>query len=252
MMVAVRLFDAGADMTNIKIVTFGAPAVGNKNFAEYYKDKFDLTRVVMENDIIDVSLNIFGYTHFGNVIKYKQSESSTQYSHSVALYLDTALRNFYDAGLKMKTYKKLETPIYIAPIQYVRKSFNKVDEKYSKEILRDGYASRFNNVTFAEPDFVEIKKADDFSYNIKQYVDEAKKTGSKFIIVPLIHTKSVKDAKQYTVRVLVEEIMFDGKGHLISMNTSGMTTTDVTILDAEFFGQELLREDREKFINGGE
>ena len=155
-------------------------------------------------------------------------------------------------GLKMRTYKKLETPIYIAPVQYVRKSFNKADEKYAKEILRDGYASRFTQVTFAEPDFIEIKKADDFSYNIKQYVDEAKKTGSKFIIVPLIHTKPVKDAKQYTVRVLVEEIMFDSKGHLISMNTSGMTTTDVTILDAEFFGQELLREDREKFINGGE
>lgn len=250
MMIAVRLVDAGANMSNIKVVTFGAPAIGNKNFAEAYKDKINLTRVVMDSDIIDVSLNIFGYTHFGEVVDYKQVESQTQYSHAVSLYLDCALRNFYDAGLKINSQTKISTPVYIAPIKIVEKSFKAVDEKYVKEVLRDGYASRFTNVTFGEPNFAEIKKAADFSYNVREYLDAVKKSGSKFIIVPLIHTKPVRDAKQRTLRVLVEEFICDNKGHLLSMNTSGMTTTETTILDAVFFGQEFLREDREKTISG--
>lgn len=249
MMIAVRMVDAGADMSNIKVVTFGAPAVGNKNFAEKYRDKINLTRAVMDSDIVDVSLDIFGYTHFGELINYKQVESSTQYSHAMSLYLDCALRNFYDANLKIDSKDKIKTPVYIAPIKIVRKSFKPIDEKYVKEVLIDGYASRFPNVTLGDPNFVEIKKANEFSYNVKEYIDVAKNSGSKFIIVPLIHTKPIRDAKQNTMRVLLEELIFDANGRLLSMNTSGMTSTDVTILDAAFFGQEFLREDREKTVS---
>lgn len=249
MMIAVRLVDAGANMDNVKVVTFGAPAIGNKNFAEKYKDKIHLTRAVMDSDIVDVSLNIFGYTHFGEVVDYKQVESSTQYSHAMSLYLDCAMRKFYDAGLKIDSQDKIKTPIYIAPMKIVRKSFKPIDESYVKKVLIDGYASRFANVTFGTPNFVEIKKDADFSYSVKEYLEAAKSAGSKFIIVPLIHTKPVRDAKQNTTRVLVEEIIFDSNGHLLSMNTSGMTSKDVTILDAAFWGQEFLRDDREKTVS---
>ena len=248
MMTAVRLFDAGANMQNIKIITFGAPAIGNKNLAEKYKDKFNLTRVVMDSDIVDVSLDIFGYTHFGEVVDYKQVESSTQYAHAVSLYFDCALRNFYDAEMNMDSLNKIETPIYIAPIKIVQKSFTADDEKYIKKIIYDGYTSRFKNVKFSEPPFEEIKKAADFSYSVKEYLDAAKNSGSRFIIVPLIHSKPIRDAKQRTLRVLFEEIIFDANGHLLSMNTSGMTTKELTNLGAAFFGQEFLREDREKTL----
>ena len=248
MMTAVRLVDAGANMDNVKVVTFGAPAIGNKNFAEKYRDKIHLTRAVMDSDIVDVSLNIFGYTHFGEVVDYKQVESSTQYAHAMTLYLDCAMRKFYDADLKINSQNKIKTPVYIAPIKIVHKSFKPIDEKYIKPVLIDGYAARFSNVTFGTPNFVEIKKSADFSYSVKGYIEAAQSAGSKFIIVPLIHTKPVRDAKQNTMRVLVEEIIFDSNGHLLSMNTSGMTSKDVTILDAAFWGQEFLRDDREKTV----
>lgn len=250
MMIAARLVDAGANLSNVKIVTFGAPAVGNKSFAENYQDKINLTRIVMESDLIDVSLNLFGYEHFGEVVKYKQAEASNQHSHAMTLYLDTALRNFYDAGLEFNFANKIETPIYIAPIRIVKESFKPINENYVKSILRDGYISRFSNVTFGEPNYTEIKKSADFSYSVSEYIDAAKNSGSKFIIVPLIHTKPIKDSKQPATRVLFEEMIFDAQGHLLSMNTSGMTTNSVTILDAAFFGQEFLREDRELRVKG--
>jgi triacylglycerol esterase/lipase EstA (alpha/beta hydrolase family) len=248
MMIAVRLVDAGADMKNIKVITFGAPAVGNKNFVEKYKDKINLTRCVMDSDIVDVSLDIFGYTHFGEVVNYKQVESSTQYAHAMSLYLDCALRKFYDAELKINSQNKIETPVYIAPITMVHKSFRPVDEKYIKTALVDGYTSRFAKITFNDPQFTEIKKSNDFSYNVKEYINAAKISGSKFIVIPIIHTKPVRDAKQHTIYVLVEEVIFDAKGHLMTMNTSGMTSKDVSILDAAFFGQESLRESRENTV----
>lgn len=248
MLIAARLVDAGADMNKIKVVTFGAPAVGNKNFAEFYQGKINLTRVVMDSDPIDVSLKLFGYSHFGEVVTYKHIESSTHYSHSMALYLDSALRNFYDAGGEIFSKSKIETPLYIAPIKIVQKSFTPLNENYIKSILRDGYKARFSNITFSEPPFEEIKKAENFSYSVREYLDAAKSSGSKFIIAPLIHTKSVRDSQEKATRVLFEELIFDARGNLISMNTSGMTTLSVTILGAAFFGQEFLREDREKTV----
>ena len=247
-LIAARLADAGADMKNIKVVTFGAPAVGNREFADSFKDKINLTRVVMDSDIIDASFKIFGYVHFGEVVKYKETETSTQYSHSMAVYLESVLKNFYDANLKLQTQNKIETPVYIAPIKIVQKSFKPADENYIKSILRDGYESRFTKITFGEPNFETIKKSADFSYSVKEHIDAAKKAGSKFIIVPLIYTKPIKESKQRATRVLFEEIICDAQGHLLSMNTSGMTTISVTILDAAFFGQEFLREDREKTV----
>ena len=249
-MIAVRLADAGANMDNVKVLTFGAPAIGNKNFAEKFKDKIHLTRAVMDSDIVDVSLDVFGYTHFGEVVDYKQVESSTQYAHAMSLYLDCAIRKFYDAGLKIDSQDKIKTPIYIAPTRIVKKSFKKFDEEYIKQVLMDGYASRFSKVTFGEPNFIEIKKVADFSYSVKEYIEAAKNSGSKFIIVPLIHSKPIRDARQNTLRVLFEEIIFDSNGHLLTMNTSGMTSKEISILDAAFLGQEFLREDRESVING--
>ena len=249
-LIAARLADAGTNMKNIKVVTFGAPAVGNKSFGDFFQDKINLMRVVMNGDHINGALKIFGYPQFGKVINYKKIDSADQYSHSMAVYLDSAMRNFYDAKFKFRTQNKVETPVYIAPVKIVKKSFKPAEENYIKSILRDGYESRFANATFAEPNFETIKKDADFSYSVKEYVDAAKKSGSKFIIVPLIHSKPIKESEKRATRVLIEEIICDAQGHLISMNTSGMTTVDVTILDAAFFGQEFLREDREKTVSG--
>lgn len=209
--VAIRLADDGADLQNVKLVTFGAPAVS-------YDAKINLTRLELPK------------------------------TEKISPYLELALKNFYDAGLKINSPSKITTPIYIAPLKIVRKSFTAADEKYVRAILRDGYESRFTNATFSDLPPTEIKKAAEFSYDVREYVNAAKLSGCKFIIAPLIYTKSVRDAEQRTVKIVLEEIICDADGHLISMNTAGMTNAEVTILDAVFFVQEFRREDREKTL----
>ena len=47
---AVRLADSGVKKNRLKVITFGAPAVGSHSFARNYEDKIDLTRAVMKGD----------------------------------------------------------------------------------------------------------------------------------------------------------------------------------------------------------
>ena len=69
MLIAARLADAGADMSRIKVVTFGAPALGNRNFADAYQDKINLRRIAISGDVIKKSLQVLGYVHFGNFVE---------------------------------------------------------------------------------------------------------------------------------------------------------------------------------------
>ena len=124
-MSAVKLADAGADMSRIKVITFGAPSVGNKEFASAYQNKINLTRIFMKSDPISKTLKIFGYEHFGEAVKYKEVEEHRKSFHAMILYLDRAIRNYYDAG---GFSAENNLPIYIAPINIVKDDFKNADK----------------------------------------------------------------------------------------------------------------------------
>ena len=252
LMAATRLSDAGADMDRVKVITFGAPAVGNKIFAEAYADKIDLTRIGISGDFIKKSLAALGYTQFGNFVKYK-AESENHFSHSMALYLDCAIKNYYDAGgfenfPEADEKVSLDTPIYVAPIKILQKSFTTEEEKYILPLLTDGLKSRMTNLTFAEPRFSEVKKVAQFSYDVKEYLKPAREVGAKFILVQFLRAKVMKENRQREVQVTLDEMIFDSNGRLISMQTSGPTTKGLTVIEAACFAQENLRENREKIF----
>lgn len=254
MMTAARLADAGADMSRIKIITFGAPSIGNENFAAAFQDKIDLTRIFMDSDPIDPSLKLLGYAHFGKAVKYEEVEVHNHAFHSIVLYLDRAIRNYYDAGgleilPKVAAENKIAAPVYVAPIKIVRKSFSAADEAYAAAILRDGLDSRLANVKFSEPRFVEIKKPADFSFDVAEDIAAAKSAGCKFILSQMLQAKPIRDSKPRATRVMLEEIIFDLNGFPLAMNTSGLTTNDWTLLEAVMFAQEKLREDRENIFS---
>ena len=253
LMTAVRLCDAGADMNRIKVITFGAPALGNKNFSDAYQDKINLRRIAISGDVIKKSLQVLGYVHFGNFVEYKAKESENHYSHSMALYLECALKNYYESGgfekfIDFDDKNKIDTPIYVAPIKILKKSFSAEDEKYILPLLTDGLKSRLTNLTFAEPRFVEVKKAEQFSYDVAEFLKPAREANCKFILVQNLNAKAVKEARQREMRVTLDEMIFDSEGRLVSMQTAGPTTQDLTIIEAAAFAQESLRTNRENIF----
>ena len=253
LMTAARLCDSGADMSRIKVVTFGAPALGNRNFAEAYKDKIDLKRIAMSGDIIKKSLQILGYVHFGNFVEYKAKDSENHYPHSMALYLEQAIKNYYDAGVfeKFSDFddgNKIDAKIYVAPIKILKESFSEEEQKYILPLLTDGLKSRLKNLTFAEPRFLEVKKSNQFSYNVAEFLKAARENNCKYIFVQNLNAKTVKDSNQREKRVTLDEMIFDANGSLISMQTAGSVTKNLTVIEAAVFAQESLREKREKIF----
>ena len=57
---AIRLADSGVDKSRLKVISFGAPAVGSRALAKTYADKLDVTRVAMKGDVVKKSLRALG------------------------------------------------------------------------------------------------------------------------------------------------------------------------------------------------
>lgn len=101
-LLAARLISMGVPYDKISVFTFGAPTVGNTAFAEEQGYRIDLSRYTMSGDVVKNALQALksGYVHFGTEYKWKQNENSHRFSHSMAGYLDAAIRNYYDEVLQ--------------------------------------------------------------------------------------------------------------------------------------------------------
>ncbi len=93
---AARLEKLGFDMDKIRVVTFAMPALGNKMFAEKYKDKIHLTRMVMNGDPVPEIFSVFDYVHFGEVIRYNEKRVPGHTLHGMLGYALGAVHNYED------------------------------------------------------------------------------------------------------------------------------------------------------------
>ena len=94
-----RLVSLGVPREKFIVVTFGAPAIGNKEFAEQYGDKIHLLRITNTADPIPGSLQTFfgGYKQFGKHIKYNLSTKISSVQHDMAMYFDYSINEVYKA-----------------------------------------------------------------------------------------------------------------------------------------------------------
>ena len=94
-----RLVSLGVPREKFIVVTFGAPAISNKEFAEQYGDKIHLLRITNTADPIPGSLQTFfgGYKQFGKHIKYNLSTKISSVQHDMAMYFDYSINEVYKA-----------------------------------------------------------------------------------------------------------------------------------------------------------
>ena len=94
---AARLSDMGVRPEQLRVITFGSPAVGNVAFARYYEKRMQLTRIVMDGDPVAAALQSLGtrYVQFGERVAWKQDRSSARFEHAMVVYLDRALRLYF-------------------------------------------------------------------------------------------------------------------------------------------------------------
>ena len=94
-----RLISLGMPKEKFTVITFGAPAIGNDEFAMEYGDKIDLLRVTNTSDPIPGSLQTFfgGYKQFGEHVKYHISPRISSNNHDIAMYVDYSVSEYYKA-----------------------------------------------------------------------------------------------------------------------------------------------------------
>lgn len=94
-----RLIDFGFDPDRLQVITFGAPAVGNKAFKQMYGNRLDLIRVTNTQDPVPLVLQavLRNYRQFGEEVRFRIPKTFNNMNHFLNLYLDFGLQNYYDA-----------------------------------------------------------------------------------------------------------------------------------------------------------
>ena len=247
---AVRLVDMGVAKKQLKVISFGALAVGNRALADNYADKIDLTRVIMKGDVLKKSLRGLGYVQFGEPLEYQQSVTSDHFEHKMAVYLDCAIREYYNAGgtFKHDSTNKIKAAVYASPILLVEGSFHKSDKDLILSALNDSLSNHFSNLILASELSVEIKDKDIFDEDFSEYVTVGKSLGCDYILIRVLKAKKIRDAPLGDKQVTLEEIILDKNGFPLSMQTSGSSTADLTIFEAALAAHETLNERLKAFF----
>ncbi|MBR4153639.1 MAG: lipase family protein [Selenomonadaceae bacterium] len=250
---AIRLTDAGIPKNQLKVITFAAPAVGSQALANAYENKIDLTRVLMKGDVIKKSLHKLGYVQFGKVLEYERTNASSKhFKHLMSVYLDCAIRDYLNAGgnFRYETQNKIYAPIYVAPILVVKDSLPVSYEEIIFNTLNDGLTNHFGDLTFAAEKSLEIQEDNDFDDNFSEFATAAKNNNCKYVLIRILKAKKIRDTLTGGRHVTLEEIILDENGLTLSMQTSGASTTKLTIFEAVLTAQENLTENLENFFRG--
>lgn len=94
-----RLIDYGFAPDRLQVITFGAPAVGNKAFKQMYGDRLDLLRVTNTEDPVPLVLQsvLRNYKQFGKEVRFRIPKTFNNMNHFLHIYLDSGLNNYYNA-----------------------------------------------------------------------------------------------------------------------------------------------------------
>jgi len=161
-----RLISMGVKPEQLKIVTLGAPAVGNATFAEKFSSDLNVLRVVVAGDPIPDLLKIFvrGYRQFGREILWKTSGYTFDEKHYPNIYMDCAIKNYYDkraaaaaTGVTSAVVLNEKPPIdgkrlYIAEIKNVLPKGMIGEFSYMREVLLDQYRDTIPAYVIGEND----------------------------------------------------------------------------------------------------
>ncbi len=105
-LVGQRLIDFGFDPARLQVITFGAPAIGNKVFAQEYGSRMNLIRVTNTQDPIPLTMQavLRNYKQFGEEVRFRIPKTFNNVNHVLNLYLDFGLRYYYNTFDKAVAY----------------------------------------------------------------------------------------------------------------------------------------------------
>jgi hypothetical protein len=228
-----RLLSMGISPTQIEVITFGAPAVGNEAFAAKFGPYLSLTRIVNSGDPVTGVLQtlVGGYRQFGREIKW-QPPATVEDAHQLIGYIDSAMKNYYakrrqavEAGMTLPVppAAKQKTPgrIFIAPLQNNLPAALSADFWYMQEALQDEYRKTL-------PDYVLAATAPSNS----AWREAAVAAGCRWTIVSEVSTTRIKQKKN-TYYITLTQTLYDATSSSVAASATFSTaTSNLTPLEA--------------------
>jgi len=217
-----RLIDYGFDPERIQVITFGAPAVANKNFKQKYGDRLDLIRVTNTADPVPLVFQavLHKYKQFGKEKRFKVSRMDASLSHFMNLYLDAGLRNYYEAydtAKKQEVLKEWPDLLYKdkeKPFVLVSVAVNK--EKRTPKTYDDVTRFMRNEYKALFPNYVVIQKKENLFEEMEKY------HADYLLTVEFDAMGSRVDNSWF---LTLDQVMKDREGNLVSAGTVGKRTS---------------------------
>ena len=125
-------------------------------------------------------------------------------------------------------------------MQIEKDHFRKADAKLIVNAINDSLTNHFAQLTFAKPVSVNIDEKQVFESDFGEYIKAGRDAGCKYTLIRILRAKKIRDARSGERLVTLEEIIFDANGFPLSMQTSGTSTENVTLLEAALSAQETL------------
>lgn len=248
---AARLIAMGVLPSQIEVISFGAPAVGNEAFVEACGKDFPLKRIVIEGDPVESALQTLrpDYAQFKEKIEWKKDRHIEKMEHSMVIYLDAALRKYYDAkknlGADMIVSKKqseekgnLMGKVYVAPLVLDTPKDLENDHFYMKSTLQELWQHRTPSCVFGEETKIGFAKT----------IEEAKKNNCQYVAFDAVTVTSLRNKRNEYYVSFTEEI-YDIDGHLQLSLIRSADTSHLTILEALMHDWLGGKAEREKILS---
>ena len=226
-----RLISMGVRPEQIEVITFGAPAVGNKAFAQEFEPVLNLTRIVISGDPVTGILQklVGGYEQFGRKICWEMPDNMLDNPHRVTDYLDLAIKNYYQKrqqAIKAKVIERLpaesspKQPLaYVAALKNRLPSDLQAEFGYMEQALQDEYRKALPSYILADEQVDDVIKT-------------ALQKGCRWAIVPEISGYRLKN-ERICYYITFQQVIYDtSTGHVVDIASSSTATYNFTPLEA--------------------
>lgn len=241
---AARLSDMGVRPQQLRVITFGAPAVGDERFARRYETKMDLTRVVMDGDPVAAALQSLGtrYVQFGSRERWQQNRSSARFEHEMVVYLDDALRNYFHTIQSRGSQQNLliENPrlqadggIFVTMPQIQADPLLTEDAAYIRTVLRGSWQERYRPCVLSD---------EKEGQGLPELCRNAERAGCHYVIQQVLTTERIRE-ETYNFRIVLETLIYDTKGNLLTAESKSTTASRMTPLEAVLYLEFLSMQD---------
>lgn len=247
---AARLVAMGVNPSQINVITFGAPAIGNESFAEQFEAPLHLTRYVAHGDPIAETLQFFdhNYDHSHPAITLKVPAVINTHTHSILVYMDIAMKNYYDTRWAAQTASVItqfpdqkpdgsgRITTYVAPVEFSLPDKLNTETPYMEEALLDEYREFL-------PGYIFDRKHNTPQEPLREGLQKAAALNYEFYIVPRISATKLKNFDEVYTISLEHAVYRVSNGQLLNAGVYSTSTFTITPLEALLHAAKTMREE---------